>query len=157
MHFHIFWCDVMAQKWVVASPHQIIVIFLQTHGICHRFHISETERHCFCNMPYLKWFDAVLAGRFMLLNMNFILCRCKDTPCARNKKMFLSPLPASTRSTRNVCMCEYGGVSHIIQMMFYNSDIIFNASVTQTWNIHFIMYSATAYTGCLSCECYKHT
>ena len=23
MHFHIFWCDVMAQKWVVASlPHQ---------------------------------------------------------------------------------------------------------------------------------------
>ena len=50
---------------------------------------------------------------------------------------------ASTRSTRNVCMCEYCGFSHIIQMMFYNSDIIFNASVTQTWDIHFIMYSAT--------------
>ena len=41
-----------------------------------------------------------------------------------------------------MCMCEYGGVSHIIQMMFYNSDIIFNASVTQTWDIHFIMYPA---------------
>ena len=118
MHFHIFWCDVMAQKWVVASPHQIIVIFLQTHGICHRFHISETERHCFCNMPYLKWFDAVLAGRFMLLNMNFILCRCKDTSCARNKKNVFYPLCQHQEHPKCVYVWIWWSLS------YYTNDVL---------------------------------